>query len=362
MAAHGAVMRDNHHVPTEQMSTPRRSKSAGPDAILAAALEQARCAAVDVLGPGAVGPHLWVISEGDRLVTHAFSCDLLGYRGWTCSVTLARAPRAKNATVSEVNLLPGADAQLPPEWLPWSERIQPGDLAPGDVLPRTEADPLLDQGYMSAGDEESDRLAQWELGLGRVRVLSRAGREAAAGRWYAGAGGPRDPHAESASAACGDCGFYLQLPGELRRLFGVCANEWSPSDGQVVSLDHGCGAHSEIALPERRQSSDTPVLDDLALDALPMSDSVALPAAVEGAPTTEEAPTVEVPVVEDAQDSGLFEWVGATAEPAAAELAAPEPGVPAEARTEPPEPAVLPGQELLPMTGLSDQPGLPTLP
>ena len=30
-------------------------------------------------------------------------------------------------------------------------------------------------------------------------------------------------------------------------MFGACANEWSPSDGLVVSLDHGCGAHSEGA-------------------------------------------------------------------------------------------------------------------
>ena len=36
------------------------------------------------------------------------------------------------------------------------------------------------------------------------------------------------------------------------RAFGLCANEFSPSDGKVVSLDHGCGAHSE-AEPEPLQ-------------------------------------------------------------------------------------------------------------
>jgi hypothetical protein len=25
----------------------------------------------------------------------------------------------------------------------------------------------------------------------------------------------------------------------MGQLFGVCANEWSPDDGKVVSLDHG---------------------------------------------------------------------------------------------------------------------------
>lgn len=31
-------------------------------------------------------------------------------------------------------------------------------------------------------------------------------------------------------------------PGSLGTVFGVCANAWSPDDGKVVSLDHGCGA------------------------------------------------------------------------------------------------------------------------
>ena len=35
----------------------------------------------------------------------------------------------------------------------------------------------------------------------------------------------------------------------MRQMFGVCANEWSPSDGKVVSLDHGCGAHSQTDVP-----------------------------------------------------------------------------------------------------------------
>jgi hypothetical protein len=27
--------------------------------------------------------------------------------------------------------------------------------------------------------------------------------------------------------------------------FGACGNEFSPDDGRVVAVDHGCGAHSE---------------------------------------------------------------------------------------------------------------------
>ena len=49
---------------------------------------------------------------------------------------------------------------------------------------------------------------------------------------------------------CATCGFFVPLKGELNLLFGVCANKWSPDDGRVVSLDHGCGEHSEIEPPE----------------------------------------------------------------------------------------------------------------
>ena len=31
-------------------------------------------------------------------------------------------------------------------------------------------------------------------------------------------------------------------------MFGACTNEWSPSDGKVVSVDHGCGAHSQTTV------------------------------------------------------------------------------------------------------------------
>jgi len=52
--------------------------------------------------------------------------------------------------------------------------------------------------------------------------------------------------------------------------FGVCANEWSPSDGRVVTLDHGCGAHSETDMdhPEPPAVGD-PIVDEFAVDLEP---------------------------------------------------------------------------------------------
>jgi len=154
--------------------------------------------------------------------------------------------------VVEVVLLPGSDSVLAPEWVPWSERLKPGDLGVGDLLATSPDDDRLMPGYQQTGDDDGvDAVAIWELGLGRRRVLSPIGRDDAADRWYSGNHGPSAPVAEAAPARCSSCGFWLLLPGALRQVFGVCANEYSPSDGRVVSVDHGCGAHSEAAvLPE----------------------------------------------------------------------------------------------------------------
>lgn len=240
-----------------------------PDATLTAAVQEARDAAIAIAEPGAVGEHLQVVMEADRLATHYFRCVHTAYQGWRWAVTLGRAPRQKHATVCETALVPGEGAILAPEWLPYAERIAPGDLGAGDLLPYREADPNLQAGFEATGEDEADQLAISELGLGRKRVLSPEGRAAAAERWYAGAHGPRAELAEKAPEQCVTCGYYLPMAGALRRTFGVCANEWSPSDGKVVSLDHGCGAHSEVdAEPISPVNVTTPIIDELQIDLL----------------------------------------------------------------------------------------------
>ncbi|MDT4933813.1 MAG: hypothetical protein QOK11_1705 [Pseudonocardiales bacterium] len=213
------------------------------DSVLAAAVELARAAAIEVGGDD-VGAHIGAIGEGERLLTQAFEATLPGYTGWYWAVTLARAPRSKTATVDEVVLLPGAGALLAPRWVPWEERLRPGDLSPGDLLPPIENDPRLVPAYIDSGDPEVEDVA-FELGLGRPRVLSREGRLDAAERWFEGETGPDSPMARQAPAHCGTCGFLLPLAGSLRAGFGVCGNEITAVDGRVVSVEYGCGAHSE---------------------------------------------------------------------------------------------------------------------
>lgn len=218
-----------------------------PDATLAAAVEVAREAAV-AAGEDTVGEHLGVRAEAERVVTHAFAATLPGYVGWHWAVTVARASRSKVVTVDEVVLLPGDGALLAPAWVPWHERVQPGDLSPGDLLPTTEDDVRLVPAYTLSDDPQVEAVA-FELGIGRERVMSRDGRELAAERWYTGEHGPDTPMARQAPAACGTCGFFLPLAGSLSAGFGVCGNELTDSDGTVVSVEYGCGAHSGTRAP-----------------------------------------------------------------------------------------------------------------
>jgi Protein of unknown function (DUF3027) len=216
------------------------------------AVEIARAAAVEEatadLGPdaaaGAVGGHLEAVEEDPGAVTHYFEATHGGYRGWRWSVTLGGGDPV---TVSEVVLLPGADALVAPAWLPWEERIRPGDLGVGDLLPTPDGDERLVPAYVGSDDPEVEDAAR-EIGLGREQVLSRIGREEAAQRWHDGPHGPGSDMARAAPGHCGTCAFFLSLAGSLRGAFGVCGNGYAPADGAVVEVGFGCGAHSDVRI------------------------------------------------------------------------------------------------------------------
>ena len=255
--------------------TATRSSEASLDAVLREGEPTARTAAVE-LGRDTVGDHLGVVAEveADRVVTHRFACTARGYRGWHWSVTLARAPRSKRITVDEVVLLPGDGALLAPAWVPWSERILPGDLSVSDVLPTALDDIRLVASYLGSDDPSAQdpgvEPIAFELGVGRVRVLSREGRTDAADRWHSGEHGPAAPMARHAPGECASCGFFLPIAGSMRQLFGACANVMAPADGHVVSSDYGCGGHSEAldepAPPELGPSYNTSDFDILPVD------------------------------------------------------------------------------------------------
>jgi hypothetical protein len=369
------------------------TRQSEPDQACADAIDLARAAAEADAGPGQVGAHVGIEVEGDRVVTHLFACLNPAYVGWRWAVTVTRASRARQVTVDESVLLPGPDSLLPPAWVPWTERVRPGDLKAGDLLPAGADDERLVPVVALAGQaglldwEETD---SWRLGLeqaglpadqlaegapetgepatpatpsgpataaaaestaaestatessaadssaadssaadstaagasvaetgpadqpagqpgagtgpsaaapdktearggtrGRARrrpgsarvreesvrllrpsrVLSAVGRDHAAVRWYTSEQGPKSPLTAAAPANCMTCGFMVRVSGPLGRLFGVCANEFAPDDGKVVSVDHGCGAHSEGETPpDPVTDAVTPAVDELGYD------------------------------------------------------------------------------------------------
>ena len=113
-------------------------------------------------------------------------------------------------------------------------------------------------------DEAVDRFA-----LTRRHLMTAEARSATAKRWYEGQHGPKSLSTRTAKGkACETCGFMIPLAGDLGTMFGVCANRWSPDDGRVVSLDHGCGEHSEIEPQEESHLwvQSEPAYDDLHID------------------------------------------------------------------------------------------------
>ncbi len=235
------------------------------DRLCAEAVDLARAVALEA-GGDEVGEHVEVLPDDELVATHYFACLSNGYRGWRWAVTVARAPGVDEVTVDEVVLLPGASAVLSKDWVPYDQRLRPGDIGPGDLLPHRPDDIRLVPSYTDVVDALDAPVID-ELGFGRERVLSRIGREEAAERWYDGDNGPFAPIAKQAPGPCASCGFYYRLSGGLGALFGACTNVFAPDDGRVVSVDHGCGAHSEAVPDIPLLPEPLPVIvDDLAID------------------------------------------------------------------------------------------------
>ena len=128
-----------------------------------------------VAAAGAVGEHQAAVVEDPDSLTHYFAATQGGYRGWRWSITARPGRDDTPVTVDEVALLPGPDALVAPVWVPWEQRVRPGDLGVGDLLPAAEDDERLVPAYLASGRPAVEEVAR-EIGLGRVQVLSREGR------------------------------------------------------------------------------------------------------------------------------------------------------------------------------------------
>ncbi|MCI1901182.1 MAG: DUF3027 domain-containing protein [Bifidobacteriaceae bacterium] len=242
----------------------------------------------------AVGDFAERVDLGDNVFDFRFESHLAGYEKWQWAVSLYHDVELDAWTVNESSLIPTDGALMPPQWVPWRERLLPSDLSVTDTLGTEKGDERLEDGFRKtessdaadsqAADSEADAAVADSTGkdsqedlsqvveeyrLSRRRVLSRLGRSQVAQRWYDGPHGPKSLSTKTAGGlTCETCAFFVPLQGELNTMFGVCANKWSPDDGRVVSLDHGCGEHSEIAppMPESMWPDRKPAYDDLHID------------------------------------------------------------------------------------------------
>ena len=260
-----------------------------------------------------VGDFVEAIDLGDNVTDFRFETRVRGYEGWQWSVTLYHDVELDHWTVNESSLVPTDKALRPPEWIPWKDRLEPTDLAVTDSIGTDPDDPRMEKGFRKvepaeqgenvssdaesaettdAGDnaemdadgvggsqdesaaasvtsEKDIDEAVEEFDLSRRHVLTPLGRSQTAKRWYEGPRGPKSLSTKTSDGnPCSTCGFFIPLKGELNLLFGVCANKWSPDDGRVVSIDHGCGEHSEIEPPEPSHLwvQSKPAFDDLHID------------------------------------------------------------------------------------------------
>lgn len=292
----------------------------------------AKAVAIEVADDGnQVGDFVQAIELDDRVTDFRFETNVRGYEGWQWSVTLYHDVELDRWTVNESSLVPTENALRPPEWIPWKDRLEPTDLAVTDSIGTDPDDPRIEEGFRktqpesvpdesrSAGqgdspqeppaeepqnepdaaetseetpwnasepddaqeDDGNARTSEEDLDeaiqtfdLSRRHVMTPLGRSQTAKRWYEGPRGPKSLSTKTADGnPCSTCGFFIPLKGELNLLFGVCANKWSPDDGRVVSLDHGCGEHSEIDPPEpsRLWVQSKPAFDDLHIDIIAQS-------------------------------------------------------------------------------------------
>ncbi|WP_150307998.1 DUF3027 domain-containing protein [Planctomonas psychrotolerans] len=83
----------------------------------------ARTALLDITPADTVGDSATAVAEEGNAYSVRFPCLLSGYPGWNWNVTLASIGDGTPPSVLEVDMLPGEDALLAPDWVPWSDRL-----------------------------------------------------------------------------------------------------------------------------------------------------------------------------------------------------------------------------------------------
>ena len=216
-----------------------RSKKRSP-LLSDVAIATARAALEEIAAPEEIGEHIGVGGLSQNVATHRFEASVPGYDGWEWNAVIACATGSTWVTVNEVALMPAAGALEAPDWVPYSERLRPGDLGPGDIL-----EPAPDDNRITA--DSFSRHAIVFPGRETKHYLTEQGLSEAEKRWRTGEFGPNSEFAEKATLHCRTCAFYVPMGEPVGENFGVCTNEYS-ADGRVVASSYGCGAHADTTV------------------------------------------------------------------------------------------------------------------
>ena len=182
------------------------------------------------------------------------------------------APRGTRASPSTRSCWsPGEEAIVAPAWVPYRERLQPGDMSPGDLLPVDDDDPRLVPTYsfgddpLDADDKAQVRTVAQDLGLGRVRTLlgrgPRARRPAVVRRrrrpGRAAGRAPRPTRATPAASCCGSRGRSPTRSASAPTATPTTTAGWCPST-TAAGRTRRSGSPSGTSRSRSRSPSSTP--------------------------------------------------------------------------------------------------------
>lgn len=128
------------------------------DETLLAAVDLARAALLEITPADTIGEPVGHIVEGEHVVSLLFDCTMSGYPGWHWTVSLSRVDDDSEPSVLETELMPGGEALLAPEWVPWSDRLADYRTAQELAAAEAEASAIDALDALDAFDVESDVL------------------------------------------------------------------------------------------------------------------------------------------------------------------------------------------------------------
>lgn len=232
-----------------------KSKKSNP-LLSPTAISVAREALADIAEGEEIGEHIGVTGLARNVAVHRFDADVPGYPGWEWNAVVACASGSRYVTVNEVALVPAPEGEAlrAPEWVPYSDRLRPGDLGPGDLMAPAPDDERLTEDSFA-------RDAVTFPGRETKKYLTTTGLRDAKQRWRTGEFGPTSEFAEKAALRCASCAFYVPMAPPIDDVFGVCTNEYS-ADGRVVASSYGCGAHSDTTVEEAGVDDAEKLYDD----------------------------------------------------------------------------------------------------